>query len=332
MKFRKEYVFLIIIIILLASYLVFHDANRAQKGVPKLAKVAGKDITRIEITKGQEKITLNRKDPEWTLGEEAWPADSMKANSILGAIAELRLSAVVSTAKVYERYDLGDDKKIGVVAWAGDKEVRRFDVGKVGDTFQQTFVKLPNDENIYQAIKNLRETFDSKIDDLRDRKVMAIASEGIKEIKFAGPKTTVLFTRKEVPVEEKKNEDEKKGPDNKDSAAEKGDNLKPENKMTTVWQDADGKSVDPEAIQRILNKFSSLLCDSFIKDKKKEDFSSPVTTISLVSDKTYTLSIFEKNKKEDDYPAVSSENAYPFVLSSQIVDGIQREFDSHIGK
>ena len=93
MKLRKEYIFLGIIIILSASYLIFHDANRSQKGIPQLAKLTGKDITRVEITKGQEKITLHRKDQEWTLGEDAWPADSMKVNSMLGAIAELRLSA-----------------------------------------------------------------------------------------------------------------------------------------------------------------------------------------------------------------------------------------------
>ena len=72
-----------------------------------------------------------------------------------------------------------------------------------------------------------------------------------------------------------------------------------------------------------MNTLSSLECDKFIEDKKKENFKNPQFVISLKGDKQYSLSIFAKSKDEEDkYPAISSQSDYPFMLSKWEADDI----------
>jgi hypothetical protein len=62
-----------------------------------------------------------------------------------------------------------------------------------------------------------------------------------------------------------------------------------------------------------VNTLSILSCDEYIEDKAKEDFSSPIYSVSLKGLKEYTISFFDKT--DNTYPAVSSQNQYPFFMS-----------------
>jgi hypothetical protein len=59
-------------------------------------------------------------------------------------------------------------------------------------------------------------------------------------------------------------------------------------------------------------------------DKTKEDLKSPVFTATLKGLNTYTISIFEK--KDEQYPAVSSGSEYPFLLSERKANQIMKDF------
>lgn len=323
MKVKKEYVILGVIIVVLVGYLVFQDSNHSRQALPELPKVTEKEITGIEIKSSTGNISLARKGDDWVMGENAWLADKSKVTPILTAITELRLIALVSTAKAYERYDLTDEKKITVIAQAGDREVRRFDIGKAADTFQQTFMMIPNDPNVYHALKNIRRTFETKADALRNMKVLAVPVETIKEIRLAGAGKTASYTRHEVPEPERKeNPGEAQKPEEKKAQTEK---------PVITWQDAAGKTLDNDTVKRLLAKFSGLSCESYINEKKKEEFANPVYGVTLMSEKTYALSIFDKKEGDEGYPAVSSENDYPFILSTGFVDGMKKEIDGLMG-
>jgi hypothetical protein len=330
MKVKKEYIFLGIAIVLLAAYLVFHDSNRSRYTLPQTPKLDEKEISRIDIKTGSETITLTRKAADWFVGEKNFPADPVKITPMLAAIAELRLTALVSEAKAYERYDLTEGKKISVTAFAGDKEVRRFDIGKAANTYQHTFVMLPDDSNVYHALKNFRRTFEEKTDTLRNMKVMAVMPENIKEIQMVSAGKTATLTRNEVPApvaEEKPGEDKMAEPGHKADDA-KTEKTPPAAKTLTVWQNAAGEKVDNETVKRLLAKFTSLTCESYINDRKKEELTDPGQTVTLVSDKPYTLSVFKKMESDNGYPAVSSENDYPFMLQASLFEEIKKEMEA----
>lgn len=91
-----------------------------------------------------------------------------------------------------------------------------------------------------------------------------------------------------------------------------------------MWQTADGKQADQAQIDQLLNTLSNFRCENYIDDKKKEDLSNPIYTLQLTGQEEYTLSLFEKNDKDENYPAVSSANDYPFVLRQWQVNNIMK--------
>jgi hypothetical protein len=76
-----------------------------------------------------------------------------------------------------------------------------------------------------------------------------------------------------------------------------------------------------------------LSCDKYIDDKEKESFTDPIYAIQLKGTHEYALSIFEKTEKDaKNYPAVSSENDYPFLLNDSQVDRIMKDPDEMLKK
>ena len=61
---------------------------------------------------------------------------------------------------------------------------------------------------------------------------------------------------------------------------------------------------------------------------QKIDFKDPVYAVTLQGSREYSLSIFaQENKDEKTYPAVSSENNYPFLLSDTQIDSLKAHMD-----
>ena len=315
---KKEYLILAVIIVVLGGYLYFQDANRSQYDLPTISKVTAKEVTKVEIEKSGNQIVLNRDGDDWAIGEEKYPAESGKVKEMLAIVEDFQLTALVSTSKAYTRYDLSEDKRIVVKAYAGDQVKRSFDIGKEADTYQHTFVKIPKDPNIYHARKNFKRTFDVSVDDLRDKKVLSVSPSSVTEFSVVSGDKTIELAQTKVPVEKEtdESETEKAPPAEEDKEA-----------STLVWQDAAGNTVKEDTVTGFLSKFSHMACDGYIKDKTKADFQNPIHTVTLKGAQTDTLSIFEKKEDDTAYPAVSSQNDCPFTLSTSLVDQIKNGLD-----
>ena len=93
-----------------------------------------------------------------------------------------------------------------------------------------------------------------------------------------------------------------------------------------VWQTAAGKNASSTKINRLLTTLSDLKCEEYISGQDKDELKEPIFTLLLKGSKEYKLSIFEKpNKDKKDYPAISSENSYPFVLSGSKAENIMED-------
>jgi hypothetical protein len=315
MKLKKEYVILTAILVALILYLSLRRSNRTNYQLPALPAVPEKQISKLEITTAGKSIVLDKKDDAWSIEPKGYPADSEKVKDMLNIIGNLKLTALVSESKNYVRYDLGKDKKIHVKAWNGTTLARDFDIGKTAPTFQHTFVKLAGDPNVYHAREDFRRKFDQSVDDLRDKTVMSFAQNSIQAITLAHDKKTASFYRKEIP---------ETSPGKKEPAAKTAKAPK----TKTVWEDAKGVNASPSQISRLLSFLNHLECEKYIEGSKKEDFKNPIFTVSLKGEKDYSLSIFSnKDKKAENYAAVSSENNYPFFLSASQLDGIKSKVD-----
>lgn len=316
---KKEYIVLVVVIVALVVYLVFHKTDRTNYQLPEVPKVSEKKISKLEITTKGEKILLNKKDDDWLVGEKAYLADKGKVNDILDVLGDLTVTALVSESKNYIRYELDDEKKISLKAWAGSDLSLAFDVGKAASTYQHTFVKLSDDSNIYHARGYFRTKFERSIDDLRDKNVLSFKEDEIKAVEIFKDQSTTLISQKEKPSEKK----EEKGTESeKDKGSEKSTQKKFE------WQTADGKIMEETKMKDLISYFTDLRCETYIEEKDKEDFADkdPMMRITLKGDKDYTLSLFAKGKEKDDNaPAVSSMNPYPFFVTGSTVEQIDNK-------
>ena len=320
MKVKKEYLILLLIIVVLSAYLSMRKKDRTLYELPVLPGISKKDISKIEITKGKTSIVLNNKDDQWYIGSQQYPADKNKINEMLDASEKLTLTALVSESKNYIRYDLTDEKKINVKAWQADTLKRNFDIGKAASSFRHTFVKLADDDRVFHARENFRNKFDQSVDNLREKTVFSVQVAGIDQIRITKDQQSLTLNRTPVTEADK--------PQETDQAA-----ASPSPTIKAEWQTADGKIADKPGLNRLLSSLTNLRCDKFIDERKKEDFTAPLYTVQLKAAKDYNLSIFAKLKDDDpNYPAVSSENDYPFLLSKAIAESIMQDPDELLKK
>jgi hypothetical protein len=320
MKVKKEHGILVAVIVGLLLYIILRNPDRIQYQLPKLAQVAGREISKIEISKPDWSVILSRKDNSWYISPKGYQTDSRKIKDMLATIEQLTLTALVSESKNYSRYDLDNDKKITVKVWTGDTLRWEFEVGKAAPSHRHTFVKLAGDDRVYHARENFRGKFDQTVEDLWDRTVLSFERTEIEEIQTIKGQQSILFSRKQIPVEV--------------SANQKPDVESPlPPKPEIIWQSADGKKGDEPTINRLLTALSNLRCEKYIENREKDDFTDPIYTVTIKGTREYTLSIFAKTDQQaKSYPAISSQSEFPFLLSNRQTENIMTDPDEMLEK
>lgn len=310
MKFKKEYLVLAVIILGLVLYLYLRKTERTLYDLPALPQVSAKEISKIEIEKADGKIVLKKKGDSWFLAPQDWPADPQRVKGINDTLAGLSLTAMVSESKNYDRYGLSQDKKISVRAWVGDTLQREFEIGNDVASSRHTFVRLAGDDRIYHAQDNFRNKFNRPQGEFRDKTVLSFVGNDIQEIELIKGDNALVFKRSQLPLE-------------KEAAGDEGQSAL---KGEMIWQATDGRKGDETRLNRLLSALANLSCEDYIDDRKKEDFNNPIYSIRLTGDREYSLKIFPKLKEDDDrYPAVSSENNYPFLLPEWKAEDVMPE-------
>jgi len=303
MKIKKEYLILILIIAALSAYLFMRSFNRTHYQLPEIPSLDPNKITKIEISHKDVSIVLQKKDNQWYLDPPGYLADASRVKDMLRVLETFRLTALVSEAKDYSRYDLDPEKRINVKAWLGDTLQRNFDIGKAAPSFRHTFVRLDDDSRIFHASDSFRSKFELTINNLRDKNVLSFKPADMHEIQINRDQTSIELVRSEVPVSPSVSQNEKA-----DTA--------PPAALKFAWQSSDGKKGNDQNINRLLTALGSLRCEQYIDDRNKESFSNPIYTVKLKGTQDYQLDIFAKLKQDDkNQPAVSSANDYPFFLS-----------------
>jgi hypothetical protein len=312
MKMKKEYSILVAIMVALVLYLVLREQEKTHYRLPKLPRVAGTEISKIEISKPEGSVTLSKRGNTWYVDPKGYSAESRKIKDMLAAIEKLTLTALVSESKNYSRYHLDNDKKISVRAWAGNTLRREFEVGKTAPSFRHTFVKIAGDDRVYHARDNFRGKFDQTMEDLWDRTVFSFERTEINEIHISKGEQSILFSRKQIPVEVSTDQQ----PDVESPHPPKSE---------IMWQSAEGKKGDESGINRLLTTLSNLRCEKYLEGRKKDEFANPIYTLTLKGVQEYRLSIFAKpDKKAKNYSAISSQSDFPFLLSDGQAKGIMK--------
>ncbi len=319
MKAKREYLILVVIIIVAGLYLVFHKKDQTQYQLPTIAKIGIDTVTRLEITTSKKTTTLNKEGDQWLIAPQSYPADGAKIKGMLFEFEDIVLTDLVSESKAYGRYQLDDQHKITVKAWAGDKLIREFDIGKEAATYQHTFVRLPANPNVYHARGDFRRKFAENAADLRDREVLAFDPDTLQKITITTGSRTLVLNRSKDSAEAAPQPDQ--SPD------------KPAKPAKQAWVEPDGRVVDAGTLDSFLSSINNIMCENYLEGRQKDEFNTPVFEITMDGKQAYSLSIFKKeNEKDTVLPATSSYNAYPFTFSKDRLENWQKTIAKLAGK
>jgi hypothetical protein len=263
------------------------SGNRVRYSLPRLATVKADDLTRITIERSTGSIELQKREGSWRILPEGYAADPGTVGSMVSALAELSMTALVSESESYSRYELDEPERIRVTAYAGDKEARRVDVGKQDEGRRSSFVLLSGDKRVWSSSLNLRSLFDKEKDKLRDMTVLDFQQDAIAEV-VAKQGGTALELRKVT-----------------EQAADKS--------SSTTWKDASGAAVDQDKVATLLRTLARLRCQRY--GEKGEALGKELLNVFLkAEDGTgYTVSFYEKSGGQ--YPGLSSGSDYPFYVA-----------------
>ena len=297
MKLKKEYIGLVVIIMALVLYILLKNTDRTHYDLPEFSQIEKAGITKLVVNRIAGNMILQRTGEKWTIEPQGYPADQSQIDKMLDAAGDLTLTSLVSESSNYSQYELTDDKKIKLEIFTADGLARQIDIGKAASTYRHTFVRLVDDHRVYQARNNLRQPFETEVDRLRDKVVSAFDKEFTAAVMITDSSGSLQLSKQEIPPI----------PMPGDSMAAAVTEPAP------LWQTADGQAADDKVLDGIIATLSNLRCDSYLEGRSKEDFNSPIFSISVDGAKPVTLDVYQK-QADNKYPAVSSQNEYPFLL------------------
>lgn len=309
MKSKKEIAILFFMIAVLAFYISSEKSEKTHYELPDVQSVDTEDISKIKITKKDTEIVIAKEGDKWFAGDGKYPADKHRVEKIINAIAGFSLIALASESENYAMYELDGQHCINIEAYKGDTLLRKITAGKNTPSNQQTFVMIDNDHRVYHSREAIRRDFDLTLAELRDKTVMSFSDE-ISEIvlKKGDEEMKLIRTAAPEPLDLAGEHDEE---------ASAGS-------VIPKWMTPDGRGVKETEIDNMVQSLSQYQSDEFIDDKTREDFTSPIFTAALQGVETYTISFFEK--KDEKYPAVSSQSKYPFLVSEWKAKKIMKDF------
>ncbi|MBF0199898.1 MAG: DUF4340 domain-containing protein [Desulfamplus sp.] len=331
---KKAYIIPGLLILLLSAYLVLHDRDRSHYTLPFIPGVAVSDISEITVEKGGVSIIITGKDGVWSVTDKNYPADKNRITEMLDIIKNLKVTALVSEeGDNLARYELDPENRIKVTVKSEAEVLREFEIGKAAPSFRHTFIRIKGSRSVYHAPENFRRNFDKSVDDLRDSNVLTFEKDKITHVTLEkGGKMEIFDLSKGGGDAQTSDLPQGQGDD------QTSDTSKGEGYFQTSDTSGEEPDISPEkpdipqdkrdALDSMLSTLSSLKCSRFADiDSKDEAFQDMETaaSITMKGDKTLSLKIFSKDGEL--FPAISSENDYPFYLDTWQGENLLKKMD-----
>lgn len=292
LKTYREYIILIAIAAVLLLYIIFRSAGNINYSLPQPDAVDAERINRITM-EGQLNLEFSKTDDQWFIEPEGWQAENSNFTTIVKALADIRITDLISTSGNPGVYSLDENQRVLVKAYDGNELLREIYVGKVSNTGIYTYIMFPDDNNIYSVRGNIASKVSDK-NSMRDKKFLKLNRDSVLKMTLTSPgaETVILF---------------------KDG--------------TDVWQ-GDSYDADDELVKAAVNLLDPLRCKDFLYT---EPSGSAAWTIEfLTTDGTVTLEIWPES--DNLYPARSSQNGYFVNITPYAAERILESFGLVFGE
>ncbi len=321
-NFKKEYLVLLIIIVGLSVYLLNRDDNKIGLDIPELTEVPKDTIKRISISNSKNSFEIKLEKKKWIVAPEGYPVMESKTSQMLELLAKTDISDLISKSKQFDKFGLGDKNRTLVRAFGDKGNLRELTVGNSAESGNRTFVKLKDDDMIYQARGRFKDSFDIKKGEIIDKKIFSFIKDDIVDIQIVKGEQTYHLTKidpSEKKEEKKKDQKSESNDDKKASEKTKpAVEPKPKAEAKPFWVNMLDKSrkVNEKAIGSFLSDNASMDCDNY--QGKKSDLKTDLILTIHLTDKTkrkYTLALHGEAGKQDNIVVTSSESPFAFKLS-----------------
>ena len=285
-----------LIIVSLALYLGLRNRDRLLYDLPQLPEMAAEEVDRFEIVKGSQRVAVRKQGDDWLLEPGDFPAATAQVDTMVRALATLRITDLVSEHAAYSRFELDPESALRVTAFGSGAVLRTVELGKEARTYQHTYVKVEGDRRVYQAEGDLGNYFPVVGDVLRDKLVLQVDIDTVGEIVARSPGEELVL-RKRPPLEE--------------GAA-------PE------WVTADGGEWNSAKVAESLQRLANLSTFRFAEAPPEPGGEVLDVTLKTEVGATHTLTVYARSGNS--YPATSTGSDYPFLLFVWMVNGFLEAF------
>ncbi len=306
MKHFKEYVLLLLVIIGIGLYLLLRPSDGVQYELPELAALNTRDADTVRISSANSSFSLRRSNETWRIEGKGYEADGDRVQEILDQIADPGISALVSQSGDSTRYHLDPERRIRVEARGDGETLRELILGKSAGEVANTYIKLPGDEKIYMAERDLRGTFDVTAGDLRDRTVFRVDREAVRSVRLSSVNGSRTIRRAER---------EQAGPNATEGPA---------------WHDAQGNRIGSDKVGELLRSLETVTCREY-----REGLSRNGTgyRIRVTTNSTHRLRLFEpKGEGATAFEGESSQARDAFVLPGYKGQGVVSAMKGLLGE
>ncbi len=304
---RNELIILVVAILALAAYVLLRHRGEVHYELPQLKPVAVEKLDRITIKKGDRTVTLTRNDDNWIIKSNGFRADKTKVENMVNGLADLTITALAGAEGGLSRYQLDEENRISVRAYAGDELVRDIRIGKTAASYRHTFVQLPDDDRVYHGSGNIRSSFDVDAKGLRSKRVLAFDRTAVTRLELVMGKSHLEMVRGTATV------------DPNDTTA------KP-----VAWADGDGNELDAKRIDDLLNDLETMQCGTFLESGDRSVKKTPSLVITVNDGQEHKISLYSpEDKEKGDWPGTSSTLETPFTIPKWKAEQLTKDFVSY---
>ena len=184
--------------VLVALWIGSEVVNRTSgSGVSTLtfATVDAASVDSVVMSGTNGTVRLVRTEASWSVN--GFEADTAFVVDLLETFGdEIRADVVARNAASHDRFDLGDDAH-RITVYVGDAPAIDLLVGKRGRDFQTVFVRRPDEAEVYGVRTRLASLVDRRVDDWRDKHMVALDPDSIRGVKVARGRHTYTLTRRD---------------------------------------------------------------------------------------------------------------------------------------
>jgi hypothetical protein len=199
---RNTYALLgILAVLVIVTYLVMQKpGERSSSGDTEgeLITLDSLAVNKVEITSPTESVVLEKKGVEWYLTKPlSYRADQSSVGSLLHQCKNLDVKSIVSDKPEKQSLFKVDSTGTVVKIFENDAEKASFVIGKPGSSYLETYARRTNSNNVALVSGALSYVFNRPVKEWRDRTILSVPQERIKEVKFQYGDTTFTLAWKD---------------------------------------------------------------------------------------------------------------------------------------